>query len=120
MAQIYYIELARLLRFKDSAYLQGDFKGWKDGLKAIYRRIYFKLNTQERKELQQEFTTIQNLITLIKRGDSVNNGFLLEKINTKLDDMDTRIVELMDKYKMIFPDVEIKDLASFESKMGLL
>ena len=118
MAQIYYFELAKILRFKDQAYLYGDYKGYKNSLKAIYRRIYFKLNKEEREEFVKAFNEVDNLVKLANQSD-IGKELITERIIFKLDNVDTRIVEKMDKYGMIFPDVEVKGLEQYEKKMRL-
>lgn len=118
MAQIYYFELAKLLRYKDAAYLSSDFKGYRASLKAIYRRIYFKLSKKEREEFVNYFNEVDNLAKLGNQSD-VGKEIITERMIFKLDNIDTLIVEKMDKYGMIFPDVEIKGLEQYEKKMRL-
>lgn len=120
MAQIYYIELAKLLRYKDIAYLSDDYKGYRQALRAVYRRIYFKTSQKEREEFKGYFEEINREMGLLRDGDNGNNKVIVNRILRKLDNMDMRIVEIMDKYKMIFPDVEIKSLENYEKKMGLI
>lgn len=118
MAQIYYIELSRLMRFKDEAFLIGDLEGWNNGLKAVYRRIYFKLNNDEKNLFKTEFNKIKNYFAALGNNPQ-NDGLLNNKIREKLDDIDTLIMQTMDKYKMIFPNIEIKSLGEYENRLGI-
>ena len=118
MAQIYYIELSRLFRFKENAYLSNDIYGWNKGLISIYRRLYFKLNSEEREEFKKRFEKIKNYFKMLG-NDSQGDALIMERVSFELDELDVRTMEIMDKYKMIFPSMEIKTLGDFEEKLGI-
>jgi len=110
-AMIYYMNLNNLIVQKDIAYNQNDIHGYCKGLDRIYNLMYFKIAEPEKvgektiegedkedvKELEKWFTEVKTMLKDMKPKDTIIP--ILHKIDKKL-------MVLMHKYKMIFPNIE--------------
>ena len=108
MAQLFYISLSKLIEVKDNYFLIGDLNGWFRGLWAIYRRIYFKVKKEEKdiEYLNGKFEIARNNLNCVVPKNVSNSRATQEtSIFTVLNDIDTKLTEVLDKYDMIFPDV---------------
>ena len=111
-AMIYYMNLNNLIIQKDNAYNQNDIHGYYKGLDRIYNLMYFKIAEPEKgkdgkiiegeekkevKELEENFKLARTNLIGMKSKDTITP--ILQKI-------DKRLMVLMHKYKMIFPNIE--------------
>jgi hypothetical protein len=108
MSLFYYQDLIKLLSWKDEMYLKNDLKNWYKGLYTIFKRIVFKLKPEEEKEIQQ---------LLDEARERIKFG---EKPTKELHLIDTKIIKMMDKYKMIFPRINTTTgLKKLDQRYGL-
>jgi hypothetical protein len=98
MAMLFYINLNHLVELKDAAYMNNDLEAWYKGLDRIFNKVVFKLKLVEEEELLNLFTDAKEEI--INKSPAASET--LHKIDTKL-------IKLMDVYKMIFPKIELND-----------
>lgn len=91
MTNLFYQGLHQLIITKDQAYANADFEKWVRCLELIYHKIVFKLNSEEKAELE----------TLLSdaRSDMESKCNISRFIH-----IDKRLIILIDKYNMIFPD----------------
>ncbi len=132
MAMLYYLSLIKLVDKKDAAAINNDLVGWHRALKAIYRRVSFKLNKDKEKEkaandikfLNDKFKEAYSLIYSDRSQNTqvavqVEN-LIFEKAPEVLDEIDVRLWQIMDKYGMIFPDIKTKGgLSGLAESYGL-
>lgn len=97
MAMLFYINLNRLVELKDAAYMNNDLEAWYKCLDRIFNKLVFKLKLEEEEELNALFLVARNEIT----GKGSGATETLHKIDTKL-------IKLMNLYKMIFPKISIE------------
>ena len=112
MAMLFYMRLNSLLEKKDKAATNNDLVGWYSGLRTIYRNIFFKIDKEDRKTLENKFTRAVNLINTPPTNDIFLDAQIRGMANVKiinfLDSIDRELMVLMDKKKMIFPKIDIK------------
>ena len=118
MAMMFYMSLIKLIDRKDIAAINNDLIGWYRGLKAIYRRIRFKLIKDKKKGhadikfFSVEFKKAYNIIFAERTMNRSVAQQVEALVNTNapdiLDDIDMRLWEAMDRYSMVFPSIEIK------------
>ena len=106
-AMIYYMTLNGLIIRKDDAYMQNDIYGYFKGLQRIYNLMYFKIAEKEEgiegeekvdvKELNKQFADAEK--KLLSRTSKKDIMPILHQVDKKL-------MVLMNKYKMIFPNIE--------------
>lgn len=75
--------------------VMGDFNVWVRVLKALKRSISFKLTDEEESELQTDLDNVQSSLSL----KNVQNY----SIESALDKIESRIVDLMYKYGLYYP-----------------
>lgn len=96
MAMLFYINLNKMVERKDEAYFNNDLAEWYKGLNRIFTKIVFKMNKAEEQELRVMFFSGKYHIE--------NGGGLANEI---LHRIDVKLMKLMDRYKMIFPNIDI-------------
>jgi hypothetical protein len=114
MAMLYYLSLIKLLDKKDQAAINNDLIGWYRGLKAIYRRVSFKLKQDKRygkkdtNFLNNKFNEVNNILFSDRSSNARIAAQVDEIVFSKspeiLDEIDIKLWEIMNRYKMIFPD----------------
>lgn len=124
MAMLFYISLRKLIDAKNQKKMAGDLLGWYHGLEAIYDEIIFKLNADEERELDKLFDDARNLV-YADRSDNRAIAFQVENtVRTiapkKLRNIDKKIMRALDRYKMIFPEINtVGGLANLTQSYGL-
>ena len=130
MAMLYYLSLVKMLDKKDQAAINNDLIGWYRGLKAIYRRVSFKLDSKKETDkndihfLNEKFIEAYNLIYSDRsRNNKVAaqvDNIIFIKAPEILDEIDVKLWEIMDRYKMIFPNINTTGgLAGLAASYGL-
>lgn len=114
MSLYFYMSLQAIIDDKDKAYLKDDIYSWFKHLYVIYTRISFKL-----KEDGLKHTEKSDMLELIGRARQK-----LEKndksASAELHELDQKIVDAMDKYKMIFPRIDTAvGLSKIDKRYGL-
>lgn len=113
MSMLFYIELHEIRKMKTKAFLSGNLFGYRDCLEEIFGNIDFKLNKEQREEIQDLFKEANTCLQSKTRDEYI-------KSKSKLRKIDLALMQAMNKYKMIFPSVEVKGgLANLEAKYGL-
>lgn len=111
-AMLYYMGLNKLLEYKDQIAASGDLYGWLAALKAVRRRIRFKLNVNERKSVENKIVNVEKSLRYEGAGNErldAEASFIIGRtVAPLLDDLDMYLWDLMDRYKMIFPNIEAK------------
>lgn len=100
MAMLFYYNLNKLVEKKDEAYINNDLEAWFKGLNCIYNKIVFKLSDEEEELLNQLFAWAMYKIENRGKVNGYAPAFILHKI-------DFSLIKLMNKYKMIFPKIEV-------------
>ena len=137
MALLYYISLRKLIDQKNLAKINGQVEGWFHGLMAIRDEIDFvitkgihcdrckaKIKNSDNSWIDKKFKQVENLI-----GDSeLYDGSLRKQASSIiaseappiLRDIDRKLMLIMNKNKMIFPNIEAKGgLDNLRKKYGL-
>lgn len=109
MSMLFYYSLSELINKKDSEYIDGNYDGWYKCLKAIYRRIIFKIRDEEKKEFEKLFEAARKDIrNMSNKNISSRAGPVYENAaNQKLDKIDTELTLILDKNHMIFPNIQM-------------
>lgn len=111
-AMLYYIGLNELLGLKEKAAVEGDLRAEYIALKQIRYRISFKLSKSEKKELDVLLTKANELLkTPCPRNQSVAmqlSEIVNSDLNEILEKIDAMLWSIMNKYKMIFPNMKIE------------
>ncbi len=94
MAMLFYINLNKMVERKDEAYFNNNLAEWYKGLNRIFTKIVFKLDKKEEQELRVMFFSGKYHIQ--------NGGPLAKEV---LHRIDVKLMKLMDRYKMIFPNI---------------
>lgn len=110
MAMLFYLNLNKMIERKDEAYLLNDMDNWFKGLNRIFTKIVFKLDVDEEKLLTVYFSSAKFHIQ--------NNNFVLA--SEILHRIDVKLINLMNRYKMIFPKIDTrKGLQKIKDKYKL-
>lgn len=122
MALLFYINLNKLIEMKNMSYLQNNTYSWYKSLKTIYRTIIFKIDEKDVKSLDLKFGEVEDMfnksVPNLLQGQYHN--IAERKIIRILDGVDRDLMKIMDKKKMIFPDMDLKDgLVHLHKKYGL-
>jgi len=108
-AMLFYASLNELCNRKDRAAIEGDLWGWYQGLKAIKRRISFKITKQNDKEFfKTEFNKVKDLLSHRPPREVAEDYFRMANSDAieKMEDIDEKLTSIMDKYHMIFPNIK--------------
>jgi len=109
MAMIYYMSLNKLWDAKDEAYLNGDIFTWFLGLNAMFRKISFKIEKEEKKEIKNQLKKIRNDLKdfppIIKTAEQ-KREFINSEVAEKLAEIDIKLVNILNKNNMIFPKID--------------
>ena len=120
MAMMFYIRLNSLMEKKDYAYIMGNLELWYKSLNAIRRNVEFKFTPQEREIITPKLNLAKKLLKNLKIRNLGNSNQVITQIEEKLDYVDTNILVIMDKHKMIFPNIEtIGGLDKLAKRFGL-
>lgn len=122
MALLFYINLNKLIEIKNMSYLQNNTYSWYKSLKTIYRTIIFKIDKTDISDLDGKFLEVENMFnkTVPNMLQAQYHNISERKIIRILDTIDRDLMKIMDKKKMIFPDMDLKDgLAHLHKKYGL-
>lgn len=98
-AMVYYMNLNNRIIIKDNAYMENDAYGYYKGLDRIYNLIYFKV-----KEEPNDVSEIDMLLDIARKG--LVNRERKDNIMEILHKIDKKLMLLMHKYDMIFPNIK--------------
>jgi hypothetical protein len=122
-AMIYYMNLNNLIIIKDNAYMSNDIYGYYKGLDRIYNMMYFKIAEKETKDGDEgeSKSDIKELNSWFKDSETKLKDRQPKKdILPILHQIDKRLMVLMNKYKMIFPNIEsVHGLEKLDAKYKL-
>jgi hypothetical protein len=96
MSMLHYISLSKIIEAKDKAYMDNDLNAWFKGLNRIYIKVVFKLKVEEVETIESGFCKAREYLGAGNRKEASILLFQLDK----------SLVLLMDKYKMIFPNIK--------------
>lgn len=124
MAMLYYVRLNSLLDKKDSKAIDGDVWSWYNYLRAVYRNIFFKIDENKRKDLDDLFKRVRSTLSVEKvNNSSVYDrvmGLAVSRAGRLLDQIDCEIILILDQKNMIFPNLKIEGgLAEVRKQFGL-
>lgn len=121
MAMLYYQSFHELRGIKRQAMLNNDLHLAYECIEEMYTEISFKLDKKEKAEIEDLKKELE--LILPERGVSLPTMLEMDvrvKFQKKLREIDRRLLKLMDKYKMIFPNIEIRGgLERLHSKYGI-
>ena len=121
MAMLFYQELHRLRMMKYHAILEGRIDSYYDFLEQIYIQISFNISEDEAKELDKMFEDCRKYLNNKVRGSQAEEYNRMGNLEAKqrLKKVDIRINKLMNKYKMIFPNIEVDGIGKLNERYGL-
>lgn len=111
MAMMFYLRINKLLESKDKAAIMNDVHMWYNCLKAIFRNIKFKFDDEECSWFKGEFEKVKRKLSTECNLKTVRNqvmSLVFSDSSEILDNIDSQIMIKMDKYKMIFPRIEVR------------
>ena len=110
MAMMFYISLNKLIESKDNHYINDDVKNYYKALRAIKRKISFKLSKKEMSDLNEAFDEAKDILEtpVDRRVSNQMTVIILSDALKKLEGIDERLTQLMDSYKMIFPNIDTR------------
>lgn len=122
MAALYYLELHHLREAKVKALIEkNNIFAYYECLEEIFIMVNFRLSDDEKKEIKDQFKdALDSLETNV--GGSVGKHiqfFVVLQAKTILKEIDERLINLMYKYHMLFPKVQMFDLAVVNKRYGL-
>lgn len=121
MAMLYYLELHHLRQEKARVKLQNNIPNYYECLYEIFIHISFKLSNDEKENIQNKFKEASvHLGTIgMRLKDAVISSSTMFAKNI-LSEIDMELLNLMHKYKMIFPNIEThKGLKELDKRFGL-
>lgn len=119
MAMLYYMELQRLMQIKHKAMMEDDLPQAYECLEELYTMVSFKLSDTEIKEMDDFIEELRKAVPKVELPDHI-----MASIRSDFKDVmrkaDRALLKYMDKYKMIFPRIELRGgLENLGKKMGL-
>lgn len=108
-AMLYYMGLNKLEERKLEAKDIG-VKAYYQALRDIFIKISFKLSKEEKQDVNDMFKNAKKTILTptVRQTESMMRPHIDTSALEELEDIDFKLWELMDKYKMIFPRIEHK------------
>ena len=122
MAMIYYYRLNQLMLEKDKAAIYNDVQLWYSCLRAMYRNIFFKIDKKERDALETKFKDAESMLKTKSPNKALQGqimGMVFDRASKILDEIDSDLMVIMDKKKMIFPKIEGGGLKKLEKRYNL-
>lgn len=109
MAMMFYVSLTKLIEAKDMAFIHRDMEKYYRCLCAIKHKISFK--GVENKELWAQVNEHLRKASSVLNAKPMNVEAYYkaknEVLHVHLEKVDDMLTEIMDKHKMIFPNIEI-------------
>jgi len=125
MAMMFYFRINELLSAKDRAAIGNDVKSYASCLKAVFNNVYFQIKDEDSvQEIKDGLDRAMRIINcplpqdqrLAMQTIAMNNS----EAKGILDDIDMKLMIIMDKKKMIFPRIEVtQGIKALRDKMGL-
>ena len=120
MAMLYYMELQRLMQIKHKAMLEDDLPLAYECLEEMYTMVSFKLNKKETESMDKDIKELKKIVPKVNLPDNIMAS-IKSKFKDKVRVIDRAMLKHMDKYKMIFPRIEMRGgLENFQKKLGLV
>lgn len=121
MAMLFYTHIHQLRIFKSRTVISGDIHAYSDALMEIFIATQFKFTQDEKDKVLNDFRSVASDLSCHMRGKMGQQVMTMNlmKSKQKLREIDMNLHILMDKYKMIFPNMEIKGLSSLMKKYDL-
>lgn len=120
MAMLYYMELHRLREYKSKTVMEGNMYLYCDVLEEIYISIHFKVTDTEQKGLEADFKKAKQSLRM--GGANRREIVTMSMNNAKeiLQGIDKKLINIMYKNHMIFPNIDVSGgLAKIEKRYGL-
>jgi len=105
MAAMYYLTLNRIILEKTIAYQRQDMNAWYLGVHSWFKHMEFKIGQDESLKIQAEFRVIKSLIVSCKTSGNLRE-MVYKDAGERLDQIELRLMRIMDEKKMIFPRIE--------------
>lgn len=121
MAMMYYMELHNLRQLKSKAVIENNLFAYYDILEEIYISIQFKFLDKERNEIEK---LLKEAFKDLRSNGSGSIGqqiqfFSMNNAKKILKMVDMKLINLMHKYKMIFPKIENNGLENIDKRYAL-
>ena len=108
MAMLYYYNLNRdILSPKDEAIRNADYAAWYWCLVALYHKIAFRMRQEEKDRVCLRLRQVESNMQYL--GTSTSRRVRMPKIKLLLSQVDTELMDIMNKNSMIFPNIEFRD-----------
>lgn len=125
MAMMFYFRINELLSAKDRAAIGNDVRAYASCLKAVFNNVYFQIKDEkDTPKIKDGLDRAMRILAcplpqdqrLAMQTMAMNNT----EAKTILDDIDMKLMVIMDKKKMIFPRIEVtQGIAAMRARMGL-
>lgn len=110
MAMLFYQEISTLRRTKSQAFIHGEMNMYWDCLEELYCMISFRIDEKETKALEKLFGEIPELF---------NNPSNVNKVKPALRNIDMKLIRIMNKNGMIFPNNKTNGLHDMEKRFNI-
>ncbi len=107
MAMLFYGSLNQIWEESDRAYINSDLIKWYLCLKALYKRISFKLSKEELKGISEKFeNSFVNSPNILIKTQSNKKELMVSEFAKELENIEVELIRIMNKNKMIFPNIQ--------------
>ena len=100
-AQLLLERLNDLFKVANESRYSGDVFKWYNALNSISTSLSFKLTEEEELEINKELINIQGKI---KTANNLKSEVFFLTVRTSLDDLEKKLVKLMFKYGLYYPE----------------
>jgi len=125
MAMMFYFRINELLSAKDKAAISNDMRSYCACLKAVFNNIYFQIREEEDvTKIKEDLALAQKIISSALPQDQrlAAQTIMMNNAEAKsiLDEVDMKLMVIMDKKKMIFPRIQTtQGLSALRDRLGL-
>lgn len=107
MAMLYYHELNQIWGNTDRSIMDGELYNWYFSLKALKMKISFKFTKEEKDKIDLMFFEVeQNIPRTSIKTEETKVKFMLSQSAKDLEEIYFKLISVMDKNNMIFPNIK--------------
>lgn len=98
MASLFYVELHIIRKLKSKAFIEGELDTYKDCLEEIATCVSVQAKSEE----------VQEIISMLKNAENtpLTSEQNIKLYRNRLRQIDIKLMQLMKKYRMIFPNID--------------
>lgn len=117
MAMLYYVQIQNIMIKLSESLTQDDIIMSKEWLEELYTKVSFRLTEDEEKEIEEFFKKLKIKFELMYGSDS--ELIYRKQIKQLLRLINRKLLKLMNKYNMIFPEIKLKGLDKLYNRYAL-